>query len=100
MMRKTFTPAFKKECVELVLNGGYTIKNAAQMMDIGMSTLQRWLTQYRKEQRGETPTAKAITAEQQKIQELEAKIKRLESDNELLKKASAFFAQEMSNDKQ
>ncbi|NVJ67655.1 MAG: transposase [Gammaproteobacteria bacterium] len=47
MMIKTFTSALKKEFVELVLNGGYTLKKAVQMMIIGMTTLQRWLGQYK-----------------------------------------------------
>lgn len=68
------------------------------MMNVGLSSLSRWLKQYRDEQGGITPIkAKALTPDQQRIQELEAKVKSLERDKELLKKASAFFAVEMQS---
>lgn len=96
MSRKSFTPEFKQECVELVIRQGYQVKQAAIAMNVGISTLQRWLRQYRGEQKGITPKASAIIPEQQRIQELEAQVKQLKSDNDLLKKASAFFAMEMN----
>ncbi len=96
MSRKTFSAEFKQECVELVVRQGYQVKQAALAMNIGFSTLQRWIRQYREEQHGLTPTASAITPEQQRIQALEKQVKQLQSDNDLLKKASAFFAMEMN----
>ena len=70
---------------------------AAGAMGVGESNLQRWVRQYRKELVGITPRASAITPEQQHIQALEAEIRKLKRDNDLLKKASAFFATEMQN---
>lgn len=96
MRRKMFTHEFKQECVNLVLQHNYP---AAETMNIGLSTLQRWLRQYRGEVRDETPAASAITPEQRRIQELEKQVRQLQSDNDLLKKASAFFAMEMNSDK-
>lgn len=57
-------------------------------MGVGLSTIQRWVSQYRKEQRGFTPSATAITLEQQGIQALEKQVKQLQSDNQLPNKAS------------
>ena len=105
MGRKSFTPEFKQECVELVIRQARGIKlnkqvkQAAIAMDVGLSTLQRWLRQYRGEQKEIPPKASAITPEQQRIQELEAQVKQLKSDSDLLKKASAFFAMEMNGSK-
>jgi transposase len=48
---------------------------------------------------GYTPKGSAITATQKRIQELEARIRQLKRDDDLLKKASAFFAQEMQINK-
>ncbi|WP_140187618.1 transposase [Providencia stuartii] len=99
MSRKSFTPKFKQECVELVIRQGYQVKQAAISMGVGLSTLQRWLRQYHGEQKGMPPKASAINPEQRKIQELEPQVKQLKSDNNLFKKASAFFAIEMSGSK-
>jgi transposase len=93
--RNQFTSEFKQECVHLVLNQSYSVAQAAKAMNIGQSSLQRWLSQYRQEVKGITPQARAISPEQQRIQALEAQIKQLKRDNDLLKKASAFFAIEM-----
>ena len=41
--RNQFTTEFKQECVHLVLNQGYGIAQAAKSMNVGLSSLQRWL---------------------------------------------------------
>ena len=97
MPKKTLTVEFKRECTELVIIYGYKHKDAAAAMNVGLSSIQRWVSQYRKEQTGVTPKASALTPEQIRIQELEKQVKQLKSDNALLKKASAFFAMEMNN---
>ncbi|EGT5658124.1 transposase [Citrobacter braakii] len=99
IQRKTFTHEFKQKCVNLFLQHKYSVTQAAETMNIGLSTLQRWLRQYRGEVRGDTPIATAITPEQRRIQELEKQVRQLQSDSDLLKKGSAFFAMEMNNDK-
>ena len=96
-MPRTISPEFKRECAELVVIQGYSQKDAAEAMHVGLSSIQRWVAQYKQEQLGITPKATALTAEQQRIQDLEKQIKQLKSDNQLLKKASAFFAMEMNN---
>ena len=93
--RNQFTTEFKQECVNLVVNQGYSVAQAASAMQVGLSTMQRWTSQFKQELTGVTPLAKAFTPEQQRIQALEAEVKQLRRDNDLLKKASAFFAIEM-----
>lgn len=88
MRKKSFTHEFKQEYVNLVLQHKYPVTQAAETMNIGLSTLQRWLRQYRGEICGNTPIASAITPEQRRIQELEKQVRQLQSDNDLLKKAS------------
>lgn len=53
--------------------------------------LRRWVQQLRSEREGHTPNSKALTPEQQKIQELEARINRLEREKAILKKATALL---------
>lgn len=64
-------------------------------MHVGLSSMQRWVGQYKQEIKGGTPLARAFTPKQQRIQALEAENRQLKRDNDLLKKASAFFAIEM-----
>ena len=81
--------------MHLIIDQGYGVAQAAKAMKVGLSTLQRWLRQYRQETKGVTPEARAITPEQLRIQALETENRQLKRDNDLLKKASAFFAIEM-----
>lgn len=66
--------------MHLVLNQGYGIVQAAKAMNVGQSSLQRWIMQYRQEIKGLTPQSHAISPEQQRIQALEAQIKQLKRD--------------------
>jgi len=83
--RRTFTIEYKRECAEFVINHGYQVNEAAKAMNVGLSSLQKLLWQYRNELNGITSKATAMTAEQKRIQELEAQIKQLKRDNDLQK---------------
>ncbi|MNJ82124.1 hypothetical protein D3C77_813030 [compost metagenome] len=48
--------------------------------------MRRWVKQLQDERQGVTPKSKALTPEQQKIQELEARINRLEREKAILKR--------------
>ena len=80
--RNQFSTEFKQECVNLVLNQGDSVIQAAKAMNVGLSSMQRWLEQYRNEIKGITPQARAITPDQQRIQTLESENKRLKRDND------------------
>jgi transposase len=81
----------------LVLDQGYTLTAACNALDVGPTALQRWVRQLRQEREGITPSARALSPEQQKIQDLEARIRRLEQEKSILKKATALLmSDEMS----
>lgn len=75
----------------MVLDQGYSITEAARSLDVGDTALRRWVELLKIERGGKTPTVKALTPEQQKIQELEARINRLEREKSILKKATAIL---------
>ena len=91
-MSKSYTKEFKRETAELVLDKGYTQKEAREAMGVSKSAISTWVKQLREERDGITPTnRKAFTNEHQEIQQLKAKIKKLEREKEILKKASALL---------
>lgn len=92
--RRTFTPTFKRDAASLVLDKGYSCPEAAKSLDVGESLLRRWVAQLQLERGGVTPTAKALTPEQQTIQELQARINRLELEKKILKEATALLMAE------
>lgn len=76
--RRTFSAEFKREAADLVLDQGYSHIEASPSLGVVESALRCWATQLQQECNGITPLSKALTPEQQKIQELEARINRLE----------------------
>jgi len=92
MSKRQFSAEFKQESAELVLEQNYSITEACAATGVGNTALRRWVKQLKEERQGITPVgSKAITKDQKKIQELEKKIKRIEREKEILKKATALL---------
>jgi transposase len=89
--KKKFTPEFKQETANLVLLHDYSCRQAAEAVGASESAVQRWVVQIRAENAGQTPKSKAISPEHQRIQLLEKRIKQLEMEKDILKKASALL---------
>ena len=92
--RPTFSTEFKNDAAKLVLDHGYSIAAACKAVGVGDTALRRWVSQLDAERAGVTPQSKAMTPEHRRIQELEAKIKHLEWEKDILKKATALFMQD------
>jgi len=92
--RRTFSAEFEREAADLVLKQDYSYIEASRSLGVGESALRRWVAQVQQERQGVTPQSKALTPEQQKIQELEARIARLEREKSILKKATALLMSE------
>lgn len=55
-------------------------------MGVGLSTMNKWVKQLRAASDDRPVKGAPITSEQQRIRELEKKIKRIETENEILKR--------------
>ncbi len=97
MKRRNFSAEFKRESAQLVLDQNYTVAAAASAMDIGLSTMTRWVKQLRDERQGKMPKTSPITREQLEIRELKKKLQRIEMENEILKKATALLMSDSLN---
>ncbi|MWT70551.1 IS3 family transposase [Escherichia coli] len=84
--KRTFTPEFRLECAQLIVDKGYSYRQASEAMNVGSTTLESWVRQLRRERQGITLSAPPITAEQQRIRELEKRVRRLEEQNTIFKK--------------
>ncbi len=88
------------QCVNLVVNQGYGIAQAASAMQVGLSSMHRWVGQYKQEIKGVTPPARAFTLEQQRIQALEPENRQLKRDNYLLKKLPPVYRHRNASEQQ
>ena len=88
-------PEQKLEYAKLMVEEGYTNQQVVEISGACSSAVTRWKRKYLKELNGDTPKEKkALTPEQQRIQELEKQLWRAKRDNEILKKATAFFVRD------
>lgn len=93
--RRVFDASFKLQVVEMIRAQGLSIGQVCRDMTLGETAVRRWLAQVDAEQLGQSGIGKPLTAEQQRIRQLEAENRQLRGDVEILKKASAFFAREL-----
>ena len=93
--RKKYPPEFKEEAVKLITEQGYQITEAARNLGVNATMLGRW----KREIEGGGEDAKGLqggVAMQAELSRLRKENSRLKMEREILKKAAAFFAKEMS----
>lgn len=93
--RRTFNAEFKLQVVQMIRDQGLSVGEVCRDMKLGETAVRRWLAQADAEAAGRPGIGKPLTAEQQRIRQLEAENKQLRGDVDILKKASAFFAREL-----
>jgi transposase len=98
-MPKKIDPKVKERCVRQVLEhqGEYSSLTAAAEVvarreGLGKETVRRWVVQA---QVDGGQRQGATSEELAEIRKLKAKVRRLEEDNEILRRASIFFAGEL-----
>lgn len=88
--RRRFSPQFKAEAVQMVIETGKSIAEVARDLGVNDGTLGNWVNAYRRE--NPEPEQPLSPMERARVKELEEENRRLRMENEFLKKAAAFFA--------
>ena len=91
--RRKHSKDFKEGAVRLVLREGRPVSEVARDLDVHRSLLDSWVRR-EKIDAGKGPPGALTTVERQELAELRKKVKLLEMERALLKKAAAFFAKE------
>ena len=89
--RRKFTAEYKAEAVELAINSGRPIAEIARDLGINEGTLGNWVKTAKK--RGDIKEKPLDIDERARLKALERENQELRRANEILRKASAFFAQ-------
>lgn len=93
--RRVFSDEFKADTVRLCRVGDRSIAQISKDLDVGETALRKWMELAEAEVRVERgPKLALTTAERDELSELRKRVKRLEMEREILKKATAFFAKE------
>jgi transposase len=91
--RRSFSKEYKAEVVELIRKGGKSIGAVASELDLSETAVRRWVHQAEIDS-GAGPAGALTTAEREELAQLRKRVKTLEMEREILKKATAFFAKE------
>src|ERR1700755_2452546 len=88
--RRKFSPQFRAEAVQMVIETGKPIAQAARDLGIHDGTLGNWVYAWRRDH--PQPDQGLSPVERARVKELEDESRRLRMENEFLKKAAAFLA--------
>jgi transposase len=91
--RRAFSAEYKAEVVELIRKSGKSIGAVARELDLTETAVRAWVHQAEVDG-GRGPTGALTSAEREELAQLRKRVKTLEMEREILKKATAFFAKE------
>jgi transposase-like protein len=91
--RRAFSAEYKAEVVELIRKSGKSIGAVARDLDLTETAVRAWVQQAEVDAGG-GPKGALTSAEREELAQLRRRVKTLEMEREILKKATAFFAKE------
>jgi transposase-like protein len=90
-MPKKFPPEFNRDVVTVARRGDLTVAEVAADFDISVESVRRWL---RQADIDDGVKDGLTTAEQSELAQLRRRARRLEMENEILRRAAAYFAKD------
>lgn len=91
-MPKKYPPEFKADVVMVARRGDLTHAEIASDFDISIESVRRWLRQANID---DGVVEGLTTAEQAEVVQLRREKRRLEMENEILRRAAAYFAKDV-----
>jgi transposase len=92
--RRSYTPEFKAEAVKLVTERGYSVAEAARSLGIHETLLRSWKQAVEIQGAQAFPGQGNLPPFEEELRRLRAENQRLRAERDILKKATALFAQE------
>ena len=93
MAGRIYSNDFKVQAVKRVIEDGVSSAQVARELGININTLREWVKRYKENQDEPVVGRGNLRTEARNIRELEKRIRNLEEENAILKKAAAIFAQ-------
>jgi transposase len=90
--RKTYTAEFKLAAVKMITEQKLSVAEVARRLGVSENRLHDWKKTVAEKGADAFPGSGHLTPQEEEIRKLKAEIKRLETERDILKKATAFFA--------
>jgi transposase len=94
-MNKSYSPEFKIEAVKRLEKTGESMSKVATDLGVKPTTMQGWVNKYRKSPKAPFIGSGHLSPEDEKFHMLEKEINDLKEENDILKKAAAYFARNL-----
>ncbi len=94
-MTKQYSSEFKLEAVKRYESSGKSIVSVAEELGVKPTTMQGWVNKYKKSPESPFPGSGNLSPEDEKLKKLERELRELREENEILKKAAAYFAKNL-----
>jgi transposase len=97
LQKPYYSLEFKQDAAQLIISKGYSYQDAAASLGISISALRKWVKAEQGQDKSDSDLSpsKLSLSEREELLRLRKENARLKMEREILKKASAFFAQEM-----
>jgi transposase len=89
-MGKRYTEEFKAEAIKQVTERGRSVAEVTRALGVSVDSMYAWLRTHRKTR----PERQAEAAEQSEVRRLQAELRRVTEERDILKKAAAYFAKQ------
>ena len=93
--RRYYSPEFKRDAVELVEQGDQTLADVARTLSITPAMLGRWKQELMASGEDAFPGQGQQVGEAAELAALRRRVRELEQERDILKKAAAYFARDM-----
>jgi transposase len=96
MLRRKFSRELKIESVKLIRERGVSVSQAGRDLGIHENVLRKWAKEFGSDPVQAFPGHGQMKPEQQEIERLRREVNKLRAERDILKKAAAFFAKEVT----
>ena len=96
MQRRKFSREFKVEAVRLIKERGVSAAQASRDLDVHENVLRKWARELTTDPGQAFPGNGQMKPEQLEIDRLRREVVKLKAERDILKKAAAYFAREVT----
>lgn len=90
-----YDKAYKEQVAQRILSGEKTIREMSDELGIHYTTVRDWVRNYKRDGENAFPGSGNLKPEDEELRRLRRQVADLKEENEILKKAAAYFAKNL-----